>query len=135
MKHRDERSDADILNYHLIGQRIRRYRLARGLSQEKLAEYVNISTTHLSHIETANTKLSLSVFVKIAEALSVQADDLLYDSNELSTLQLQQKISDALKNCSVEELLILYDIINATVESLHKNMDPRFYPTPTQAGK
>ncbi|MBS7062722.1 MAG: helix-turn-helix transcriptional regulator [Eubacterium sp.] len=42
-----------------------------GLSQKQLAEKVGISTTHLSHIETGNTKLSLPVFVDIAEALSV----------------------------------------------------------------
>ncbi|MBR3867319.1 MAG: hypothetical protein IKM54_05965 [Butyricicoccus sp.] len=33
----------------------------------------------MSHIETANTKLSLPVFVAIAEVLDVRADDLLYD--------------------------------------------------------
>ena len=56
------------MNYYEIGQRIRRIRKAKGLSQEQLAEKVGISTTHMSHIETANTKLSLSLFVDIAEA-------------------------------------------------------------------
>ena len=54
------------MDYYDVGQRIRKIRKARGLSQEQLAEKVGISTTHMSHIETANTKLSLPVFVDIA---------------------------------------------------------------------
>ncbi|MFQ9609863.1 MAG: helix-turn-helix domain-containing protein [Lachnospira sp.] len=64
-----------------------------GLSQKQLAEKVGISTTHLSHIETGNTKLSLPVFVDITEALSVQTDELLYDtpSINLSTKEPERK--------------------------------------------
>jgi transcriptional regulator with XRE-family HTH domain len=51
------------LNYYEIGQRIRRYRKACGLSQEQLAEKAAISPTHMSHIETGSTKLSLPVFI------------------------------------------------------------------------
>ena len=50
------------MDYYAIGQRIRYYRKTQGLSQEQLAEKVDISTTHMSHIETGNTKLSLQVF-------------------------------------------------------------------------
>ena len=67
------------MDYFEIGQRIRKIRKARGLSQEQLAERIGISTTHMSHIETANTKLSLPVFVEIAKVLEVQTDSLLYD--------------------------------------------------------
>ena len=48
------------MDYYKIGQKIRKIRKAHGLSQEELAEKVNISTTHMSHIETGNTKLSLA---------------------------------------------------------------------------
>lgn len=65
------------MNYYEIGQRIRKIRKAHGLSQEELAEKIGISTTHMSHIETGNTKLSLPVLVSIASVLEVQTDDLL----------------------------------------------------------
>jgi transcriptional regulator with XRE-family HTH domain len=57
------------MDYYAIGQRIRYYRKTQGLSQEQLAEKVDISTTHMSHIETGSTKLSLQVFGELAEAL------------------------------------------------------------------
>ena len=50
------------MDYYAIGQRIRKFRKAQNLSQEALAEQANISTTHMSHIETGNTKLSLQVW-------------------------------------------------------------------------
>ena len=68
------------MDYYKIGQRIRKFRKAYHLSQEQLAEKVGISTTHMSHIETGNTKLSLPVFVDIAKALCVQTDELLHDT-------------------------------------------------------
>ena len=55
-----------MLNYAAIGKKIRQLRKSRELSQEQLAEQVWISVTHMSHIETGNTKLSLPVFVDIA---------------------------------------------------------------------
>ena len=75
------------MDYYAIGQRIRKYRKAKGLSQEQLAEMVDISTTHMSHIETGNTKLSLQVFADLAEALQVSVDSLLYDVNSNSKQQ------------------------------------------------
>ena len=67
------------MDYYAIGQRIRKIRKAHGLSQEELAEKVGISTTHMSHIETGNTKLSLPVFVELAEALDIRTDEMLSD--------------------------------------------------------
>ena len=66
------------MDYYAIGQRIRKTRKAHGLSQEQLAELIGISTTHMSHIETGNTKLSLPVLVSLAEALEVRTDELLF---------------------------------------------------------
>ncbi len=52
----------DFADCYEIGQKVRKFRKEKGYSQEKLAELVGISVTHMSHIETGNTKLSLAVF-------------------------------------------------------------------------
>ncbi|MDY4524131.1 MAG: helix-turn-helix transcriptional regulator [Treponema sp.] len=61
---------------------MRKYRWEKDISQEALTEAVGVSTTHMSHIETGATKLSLSVLKKISIALDISADLLLKD-NEL----------------------------------------------------
>lgn len=106
------------MDYYEIGQRIRKLRKARGISQEQLAEQVGISTTHMSHIETANTKLSLPVFVAITEALEVQADVLLYDNPRDSVSSSINEISDILEKCDAKQARIILEIIKTTKQSL-----------------
>lgn len=61
----------DNLNYRKIGKPIRRYRRAKNLSQEALAERINFSLVHIGHMETGAVMMSLSVLVCIANALNV----------------------------------------------------------------
>ena len=105
------------LDYHGIGQRIRKYRRALDYSQETLAELVDISTTHLSHIETGATKLSLPVFISIAEALGVKADDLLHDELENQT-DLETAIIDILKASSPKRLKVYYHLLQTLDETI-----------------
>lgn len=109
------------MNYYEIGQRIRKARKANNMSQEQLAEKVGISTTHMSHIETGNTKLSLPVFVDIACALSVHTDELLYDMSQLNKTSVKQEISDILDSCTTSEACILLDILKASKIALRKH--------------
>ena len=68
------------LDYNKIGLRVKEARKNKGYTQEKLAEIVGISAPHMGHIETANSSVGLRVLIKIANALEVSANDLLYDS-------------------------------------------------------
>ena len=105
------------MDYYQIGQRIRKYRKAQGLSQEELAARAGISVTHMSHIETGNTKLSLPVFVELADALGVQADELLFDRGSERS-RLMAELSDTLDRCTARQLRILTDIVKAAKISL-----------------
>ena len=104
------------MDYYAIGQRIRAARRNCGLSQEQLAERVNISTTHMSHIETGNTKLSLPVLVEIAVALSVRVDELLSESKQ--GLAAVEEIASVLQDCSAEHAQVVLDVVKALVQSL-----------------
>lgn len=69
-----------MLDYVAVGRRIKAARIQRGLTQEKLAENAQISTSYISKIETADTKLSLQVIIDIANALQTSVDALLADN-------------------------------------------------------
>ncbi len=107
------------MDYYKIGQRIRKIRKACGLSQEELAEKVGISVTHMSHIETGNTKLSLPVLVDISKILQVSTDELLYDKPYSDKTQIKQEISSLIDSCSEKEAKILIE----TIKSLKKSFD------------
>lgn len=106
------------MDYYEIGQRIRRIRKARKLSQEELAERVGISTTHMSHIETGNTKLSLPVLVDMARALEVQTDSLLYDEPRNSVTTAMNDIAAVLEECDAKQARAIADMVKAMKQAL-----------------
>ena len=57
--------------YRYLGYNIAYYRKIAKLSQEQLAEKINISRTHMSRIETAECAVSLDVVFDICEALNI----------------------------------------------------------------
>ena len=103
------------MDYIEIGKQIRKYRILKRLSQETLAEKIDISTTHMSHIETGSTKLSLPVLVKLAQALQVSSDDILNINVENSR---NSTLSEITKDCSPEEIEIIAQITKAAKKSL-----------------
>lgn len=109
------------MDYYNIGVRVRKFRLMKGLSQEQLAEMVDISVTHMSHIETGNTKLSLPVFVALADALCVRTDELLHDPapNHDSILR---DITAILDTCTAQQARCIVDIARAAKQSFDQHL-------------
>lgn len=110
------------MDYYKIGQQIRKVRRAHGLSQEELAEKVGISVPHMSHIETGNTKLSLPVFVDIANALEVRTDDLLDNPAETTVSSSLDEIAAVLERCSAQESKVIAEVVKATKLAIDKHL-------------
>lgn len=62
-----------------IGKRIKSAREKKGLTQEQLAEQVNLSPMHISVIERGSKLPRLETLINIANVLDVSADTLLQD--------------------------------------------------------
>ncbi len=101
------------MDYYKIGQRVRAFRRAQDFSQEELAERAGISVTHMSHIETGNTKLSLPVFLRLAQALGVRADDLLREAPAGQPKELEE-LEEILAGCDQEQRRIILEVARAT---------------------
>lgn len=112
------------MDYYEIGQRIRKYRKALGLPQEQLAEKIEISTTHMSHIETGNTKLSLSVLVNISKELGESVDNLLFGHSTMDKNSISEDISQLLEDCTMQEALFIKDLISGIKVSMRKRNLP-----------
>lgn len=72
-----------------VGERVRRYRRLRGLTQDQLAEAATVDRRYLGRIETADVEQpGVDVMVKIARALGVPvralADPRLYEEEASS---------------------------------------------------
>lgn len=60
-----------------IGRNVKRQRIERGLSQQALADKVQIHRVYLAKIEGAVQAPSLEILEKLAKALKVKPGDLL----------------------------------------------------------
>ena len=59
-----------------LGNAIRLHRTERGLSQESLAEKVNLHPVYLGKVERGEQWISLHALIRIAEALKLRLRDL-----------------------------------------------------------
>ena len=109
------------LDYKAIGKRIKIARIKADLTQERLAEMVEISPTHMSNIETGTTRVSLTAIVSLANALSVTVDDLLGDSVVKSKVQFEKDIAGILADCDEYEIRMVKDMAQALKETLRRD--------------
>ncbi len=83
-------------NYEAIGQNISKRRRELGITQEKLAEMVNLSASYIGAVERGAKLPKLDTFIRIANALKISSDSLLSDvlgvSNEIAASELSKKI-------------------------------------------
>ena len=69
--------------YRQIGEKIRKLRLTKGLSQKDLAKYVGVTYQQIQNYEKGKSKIPVDRLIKIAEALEVSLDFFLkeFDNN------------------------------------------------------
>lgn len=111
---------ANELNYVQLGQRIRAARIKKGLQQYEVAELAGLTASHMSHIETGQTKPSLPTVVKIANVLSVSLDELVCDSIDQSMHVHDLRIAEELSDCDSTELQSIFEIIRSVKSALRK---------------
>ena len=86
-----------------VGDRIREARKKAGLSQMELAEKVDISLTHMGNIENGKKDFTVEILIRIAEALSCSADDILGLGISSSASRYEQKLYSILEGCTDKE--------------------------------
>ena len=110
------------IDYSAIGLRIKIARIRARMTQETLAERTDFSITHISNIETGNTKLSLPAIINIANTLSVSVDQFLCDNMVCSDHVLYREAQEFFAGCaSTEERRFLLDVLKSTKEAMEKN--------------
>lgn len=93
-----------------LGEKIRETRLISCITQEKLAEMVDISTNFMSLIENGRN-MSVETLVKIADALGVTVDYLLSDTMEVQSDKIMTQIAQNLSTLSDDEKLFFLNVI------------------------
>ena len=79
----------------LLGRKIQSIRKSRKLTQEKLAELINIEPPSLSYLETGKYAPSIETLQKLSEVLDVKPWEFYY-FDEISPAEMKQELIKAL---------------------------------------
>ena len=101
-----------------LGKKIKRMRLNRGLTQEQLAEAVDVSQRTLSGIEIGENFVTAETLDKIVKALNTTTEDLfatnhLKEERELVE-EIQKNVLKIAKN--PQKLDILYNVTKSLIK-------------------
>ena len=75
-----------------VGNRIKKYREAAGLTQEVFSELIGLGVKHVSSIECGAVGVSLSTLKQVSTVLSIPADVLLF--GEVDETEQQNRTSE-----------------------------------------
>ena len=106
------------MNKMTMGDRIKEIRKKRHLTQEQLAEQVDVTVEYISQLERGLSTPSMQVFVKILEVLDASADYLLRDMVSTGNLYGDNQIATKLERLAPNQRRTLMAIIDAYIENL-----------------
>ena len=95
-----------------IGKNIRKFRLARKLRQEDLAEKTDLTTNYIGMVERGEKIPSLETFIKIVNALGVSSDNVLETGYTVKNSMLNEK----LEKLAPEDRNRIYEVIDTLVK-------------------
>lgn len=103
------------IDYNIIGERIKKTRQSKHMTQEMLAEKLDLSVAYLSRIECGSSQLSLKRLDQICEILDINSGYILEGTSTNSKNYLNKEFADLLANCSQDKYKLIYNIAKVIV--------------------
>lgn len=107
------------MDHVALGKRIREERLKLRLTQEKLAEDVDVSSSYIGQVERGEKSVTLDTLVRITRRLSVTVDYLLKDSIDIDNDTYIDQIKQLLHGRNAKQKQMALDVLKV----MFSNMD------------
>ena len=96
------------LDFKAIGIKIKERKQSQGITQEYIANQLDVNPSHISNIECGRANPSLTALVKIANILECSVDyfissEYTYKADKDTQMTLDDKIIDKLKYCDIDK--------------------------------
>lgn len=103
-------------DYSVIGKRIKKAREEKGLTQEVLAERLDVSNAYISKIERGKTPINLDRLSELCVVLEESTEYILSGANNTAGDYLRNEIMIMLEGCSAEKIKLISQVIKPIVE-------------------
>ena len=98
-----------------LGRRVRHFRAAKGLTQEKFAELCGISPRYISELERGEANVTVNILEPIAASLGIKLKDIFDIEHEAERGLLMGEITELLDCANDEQLKTIYRILHAVI--------------------
>ena len=107
-------------DYVLIGERIKFWCQQRSLTQERLAEMVELTPGFISLVETGKKRASLETLLYICRALNITLNDLLVGNQIIQDTDYNTEFSELTVRLNESERLLVFEITKAVCKTICK---------------
>lgn len=108
------------LDYRIIGSRIQARRKQKKITQEKMAEALNLSVGFISQIERGVTKLSLDSMAAIAQYLDCSISSIVDDTNQKDINYFQTDFNALYESLNYDDQRLFYYMLEIYVKNKGK---------------
>lgn len=98
------------IDYSVVGERLKRARLEKKLTQEDLAEEMDVSVAFLSRIERRKSTVNLKRLHQLCTLLDISEGYVLSGTSEDSGEYLSEEFRSVLNKCSPEKQKLIYEV-------------------------
>ena len=103
------------LDYTIIGERLKKARLEKNLTQEQLAEQIDVSIAFLSRVERGSSHINLKRLTQICNILGISKGLILNGASEDSSDYLNADFKEILEKASPDKQKLIYKIAEIIV--------------------
>ena len=107
-----------MLDFSMMGKRIKRRRKELNITQNQFAEMLQISNNHLATIENGKGHASIELFCKICDTLDVSPDYLLL--GQLHPNDVPLNLQNMLQLCNDDDLAIIQNLVEFLISRHNK---------------
>lgn len=110
-----------VIDYKLIGQRLAKCRKEKHITQEQMAEHLDVSTAFISKIECGRTQINLERLVQICHFLEIEPSYILQGADCASPVYMNGELSQLLSECPKEALPLVKSILEDVIVHFSQN--------------
>lgn len=105
-----------VIDYKMIGNRLKNRRKELKLTQEEVCAKANITTFYLSKLENGKSTPTLETLAVLAKVLQTDLVYLLSGSSKLNDLYIDERLAEISAKANEEQLELIIKIANTILE-------------------
>lgn len=104
------------MKYDTIGKNIRKFRVAKKLRQEDLADKTGLTSNYIGMVERGEKIPSLETFINILNALEISADMVMTDVLTTGYTVKNSMLNEKIAKLTPEDRAKIYDVIDTLIK-------------------